>query len=354
MTAPGGRADLTGPVAAALARLPASLADTRARQGVMAVARALPRELTSGPLGLELRLAGETAVDLFAAAVPGEPAWDRLVAALGDGNAGARWTDPGRARDLAAALERWRRGEGALPRVARYLLLEADAPSDPSGTVAVPSIFLAPRGHRDFPRPGQPPNLFHRSVDGTVMAAAELAGVWPDPATASALAEVVAAIPDDGDVFAVGAMVSRAAGASIRVAVRRLDVHGLHAVLGAARRPREADVLAGWVSAPGRRWKVAFEVGPGAEPRVGLELSPEHDWKEARLEGWPELLDDLVARGVAEPERAAAVPGLVDREGDPLWGLSHVKVSAIGSAVAPAAKLYVGLRHGAGRGDGAA
>lgn len=343
MSTPEAGADLCGILAAALGRLPVPLADARARESLLTVARALPRELVGGPLGLEIRLAGPTAVDLFAAAVPGEPAFDALIATLAGPDRGSRWADPERARDLAAVLDRWRRQEGALPRVARYLLVEADAPDDPGGAVAVPSIFLAPRGARDFPRPGQPPNAFHRSVDATVIATAELSGAWPDPATAHALARVVEAIPAEGDIFAVGAMVSRAGGNAIRVAVRRLGVDGLDAVLRAADRPRQAELLAELArTAPAPKQAVSFEVGPGAEQKVGLELSPLHDWKSARVTGWPELLDDLVARGLADPDLAAVVPRLVDPDGRPLWGLAHVKVSAGESRLIPA-KLYVGL-----------
>jgi len=345
VTVPGADSDLSGPVERALARIPLPLADERARQSLETVARALPSLLATGPLGLEIRLAGRTAIDIFAAATPGTPVFDALLAALADPAGASTWGAPERARDLAAVLGRWPRNEGAIPSVARYLLVEADAPEDPDGPVAVPSIFLAPRGHRDFPRPGQPPNAFHRAVEATVMATAELSGVWPDPATARALEAVVAAIPPEGDIFAVGAMVSRAAGSSIRVAVRRLDVDGIHAVLRAAGRPQEAETLAECArTAPAARQAIAFEVGPGAERRVGLELSPSHYWDQALLSGWRELLDHLVALGVAEADRAALVPGLVDRDGRPRWGLAHVKVSAVGSGLLPVSKLYVGLK----------
>ena len=344
MTAPGEDSDLSGPVERALARLPVALADERARRSLQAVARALPSSLTTGPLGLEIRLAGATAVALFAAAIPGTPAFEALVRALAQPAAASTWAAPDRARDLAAVLDRWPRKEGAIHRVARYLLVEADAPEDPDDAVAVPSIFLAPRAHRDYPRPGQPPNAFHRMVEATVTATAELSGAWPDPAAARALEAVVAAIPPEGDIFAVGAMVSRAAGSSIRVAVRRLGVDGIHAVLRAAGLPREADTLAECArAAPAAKQAVAFEVGPGAERRAGLELSPPHYWEQALLSGWPELLDHLVALGVADADRAAAVPGLVDPRGSPRWGLAHVKVSAVGSGLLPVSKLYVGL-----------
>lgn len=326
----------------ALARLPGVLADDDARERALAVADLLPAEFTSGPIGLELRLAGPTVVDLFAAAAPTDVTFAALVSGLRRGG----WADDVRAADLAEVLDRWRRREGTLPAVARYLLVEADAPSQVGAPVAVPSIFLAPRGARDLWRPGQPRNAFQRYPDTTVMAAAELSGVWPDPLTAQALATVDDLLPDEADIFAVGAMISRDAGASLRVAVRRFTPDLVHRLLSALERPRQADILAEWTAtAPAARQVLAFEVGPGAEARVGLELSPAHDWKQARLDGWSDLLDFIVDRGVADPIRTAGIPDLVDPDGDPLCGLAHVKVAADARGALPVAKLYVGLLH---------
>lgn len=336
--------DLSAVLDAAMTRLPVSLADNRARLSLWAVARRLPRILVSGPLGLEIRLSGPPGVDCFAAAIPGTAAFAALIAALRHSAPQAPWENPAQARALAAVLERWQRGEGPIPRVSRYLLLEMDAPADPAGPVAVPSLFLAPREARDFPRPGQPPNAFHRYIDATSMATAELSGVWPDPATARALADVVQAIPEGGDIFAVGAMLSRGAGAAMRVAVRRLDGAGIRAVLQAAGRSGQAEALldcAGALAAARR--DLHFEIGPGAETRVGLELSPAQDWKQASAQGWPELLQGLIRRGLVTADRVAAVLGLIDPGGEPLWGLAHVKVAADASGLLPVAKLYVGL-----------
>lgn len=333
----------------ALDRLPAPLADDAAREGLMAIADALPAALTAGPLGLELRMRGPATVDFFAACGPGDPSWTAFRDHLRHPTGRAGWADQQRSDDLADVLDRWQSGRSELPRVARYLLIECDAPSAPGGPLAPPSIFLAPRGARDNWRPGEPtppPNAFHRHPDTTVVAAAELAGVWPDPVTAAELRAVVDSLPDDGDVFAVGAMIGRDAGASLRIAIRRLTARQIHAVLTVAGRGRQADVLAEWVDqAPADQLDIAFEVGPGAESRVGLEMSPWHDWKSARLEGWPELLNFVVDRGVASADRAKAVPGLVDADGDPLWGLAHVKVAADTSGLLPVSKLYVGLLH---------
>lgn len=342
--------DLREPIEAALARLPGPLADETARERLRAVAGRLPRALVTGPLGLEIRLAGPTAVDLFAAAVPGQESFAALVACLRrDG-----WADDGRATDLALVLDCWQHREGPLPQVARYLLVEADAPSTAQRAVSVPSIFLAPRGANDRDEHGRPPNAFQRHVEATTIAAAELSGSWPDPATAAALANAVDALPPEGEIFAVGAMLSRSAGSSMRVAVRRLDPDQLHALLVAVGRPRQAEALAAHArQTVADRVVVAFEVGPGAEQRVGLELSPDHDWKRARTDGWPALMDEVAALGVAEPVRAEAGLGLVDSAGATRWGLAHVKIAADDSGLLPVSKLYVGLLHPEARTDAA-
>ena len=357
--AAAGDQSLTTAMAAILDRIPETLVDTSARRSVLRVAAALPSSLTQGPLGLELRLAGPTRVDVFAAATPRTTSFQGLLACLsprssGDQPQGSAWADPQRADDLATVLRQWQAGTGAINAVARYLLVEADAPPDPESQLAVPSIFLAPRAPRDIFRPGQPPNAFHRHVEATVLAAAELSGVWPDPATAEQLAAVVQVLadsstdggPGDGDIFAVGAMVSRAAGASLRIALRRLTVDQMQQILHVLQRPRQADILAAWVSTTvAQRWVLACDVGPGAESRVGVELATAHDWQRADPTGWPELCAEVVAHGVALPERTAAGVSLIDRHSNPLWGLAHIKVAADEHGVLPVGKLYVGLRH---------
>lgn len=339
-------ADLTAEIAAALDRLPGCLADDRARQSLLAVARMLPQAFGNGPMGLEIRLAGPTAVDFFAAATPGSAEFAALIAALQSPGNGSGWADPLKAAELATPLQRWLRKEGTIPAVARYLLVEVDAPSDPDAPLALPSIFLAPRGNRDIFRPGQPPNVFHRCVEATTMATAELSGVWPHPDTAGELAKIVAVLPEDGDIFAVGAMTGRPAGSSMRIAIRRLGAAGIHAVLHAAGRPQQAELLADLArTTPVAKQHLAFEIGPGAEPRVGLELSPEHDWKQAQTDGWPELLDNLVSRGVVDADRAAVVTGLVHSGEDSIQGLAHIKVAADAAGLLPVAKLYLGLLY---------
>lgn len=338
--------DLTAALRLIVQRLPEPLADSGARARLLQVGGQLPAELTQGPLGLEIRLAGPTVVDLFAAAVPAGAPFTALIEFLThDG-----WASPQRAADLAEVLGRWQRRSGALPTVARYLLVEADAPG-PGGAVPVPSIFLAPRNPHDVWRAGMKPNAFQARPDLTTMAAAELSGVWPDPATAQALARLCDALPETADVFAVGAMIGRDAGASMRVAVRRLTPEQTHDVLALVGRPRQGDVLAEYAASwAAQRQAIAFEIGPGAERRVGLELSPDLDWKQSRLEGWPELLAQVVAAGLADPERAAVVPGLVDADSDPSWGLAHVKIGADDDGLLAGSKLYVGVAHRQGPG----
>ena len=124
-------------------------------------------------------------------------------------------------------------------------------------------------------------------------------------------------------------------------------------VLVAAHRHRQAEVIAERARRScAERAVIAFEVGPGAEARVGLELSPREDWKLASLRAWPELLAELVAAGEADPARADVVTGLVHPGGPTTWGLAHVKVAADERGMLPGSKLYVGLLHDAAR-DGA-
>lgn len=344
---PSAAGTLSPVLSRAAARLPDSLADPVARAGLARIGAVLPGELAGGPLGLELRLAGSREVDLFAAATPGGPEFPALIGALITPPDPAGWAEPQRANELGVTLQRWARREGALPRVARYLLLEVDAPG--VGRPAVPSIFLAPRANRDRYQPGQPPNAFHRFIELTAMAAAELSATWPDPATADMLGEVVAALPPDGDVFAVGAMIPRTSGAALRVAIRRLTPDQMHSVLLAAGFPGQADLIATVAEqSPAIDRAIAFDVGEGAEDRVGLELSPTTDWQRASTAGWLGLLDYVVGLGAADPERAADVTSLVDPISDPLWGLAHIKVAVGKDGLLPVAKLYVGLMGRAG------
>lgn len=343
---PAGTGTLAPSVAAALDRLPACLADDDSRIRATAAAELLPADLTRGPLGLEIRLAGPPQVDLFGAVARTDPAFEALVTALEEPLGPHVWSRPEAASHLAATLRRWGAGEGALPAVTRYVLIECDAPAAVGGAVPPPSVFLSPRGSRDQVRPDQPPNVFHRNTVATTIATAELSGTWPDPATGAALQTVVDTLDEPGEVFAVGAMVSRDAGASMRVAVRRVTPEGTRRLLHSIGREPQGDILADLAAAvPAPRQAVAFEVGPGAEQRVGLELSPPQDWKRCDPTGWPALLDDLVARGVADAARAEHVVGLIDDDGDPLWGLAHVKVAADDQGLLPVAKLYVGLLH---------
>lgn len=333
-------------LAAAGRRLPDELADDTARSGLARIGALLPSALADGPLGLELRLAGPKQVDVFAAAVPGNPEFAALQAALQDRRGDAGWSDPLRAAELADTLARWGRREGALPQVARYLLLEVDGPPDASRGVAVPSIFLAPRANRDRFVAGQGPNAFQRSPELTTVAAAELAGVWPDPATAQAFAKVVRALPSDADVFAVGSMIPRPSGASLRLAIRRLTPAEIRSVLLEAGYPGQAEVLSGIATGcPAPSHAIAFDVGPTAAARVGLELSPTTDWQLAQTSGWAELVQFVVGLGVAHPERAERVVDLIDPTSDPLWGLAHIKVAADADGLLPVAKLYLGLKH---------
>ena len=329
-------------VAALLERLPGVFADADARQRLLAVAHRLPDSLYAGPMGLELRLAGPKTVDLFAAAIPGEPRYEAIIGAL----RAPGWANDRRARGLADALAAWQNGVGSLPAVARYLWLEADAGEELDAPVAVPSIFIAPRRWRDSSREGMLANAFRTRPETTTRAAAELGGLWPDPAVAEELKRVSDVLPDEADIFMVGVMISRGSDASLRLVARYLTPDQIGALLRAIGRPVQADAIADYCAHTcAKRQALAFEIGPGAEQRVGLELSPPSDWEQANPLGWPELLEETVRNGMADIDRAAVAMGLIDPVGDPLWGLAHVKVAAGEAGLIPGSKLYAGLLH---------
>ena len=268
-------------------------------------------------MGLELRLAGPKTVDLFAAATPGGPRYEAIIEALCEPG----WADDRRAGELAQALAAWQSGVGSLPAVARYLWLEADAGEDLDAPVALPSIFVAPRRSRDPSREVRLANAFRARPETTTRAAAELGGLWPDPAIAAELKRVSDALPDEADIFMVGVMISRGSDASIRLVVRHVTPDQIHELLRTIGRPVQAEVIADYCAQTcGQRQAVAFEIGPGAEQRVGLELSPPSDWEQANTLGWPELFAETVRNGMADADRAAVAMGLIDPVGDPLWG----------------------------------
>ena len=256
------------------------------------------------------------------------------------------WADDQRALGLAQALAAWQNGVGSLSAVARYMWLEADAGVELDAPVAVPSIFVAPSRWRDSSREGMLANAFRTRPETTTRAAAELRGLWPDPAVAEELKRVSDVLPDEADIFMVGVMISRGSDASLRLVVRYVTPDQIHELLRTIGRPVQADAMAGYCAHTcAKRQALAFEIGPGAEQRVGLELSPPSDWEQANTLGWPELLEETVRHGMADIDRAAVAMGLIDPVGDPLWGLAHVKVSASEAGMIPGAKLYVGLLH---------
>ena len=343
MSATRGRPTSLAPrVAALLERLPAVLAGEYARKRLLEVAQRLPDSLSVGPMGLELRLVGPTTVDLFAAATPGSPGFEAIIGALRTSG----WADDRCALDLAQALTAWRSGEGWLPAVARYLWLEADSGEEFNAPVAVPSIFVAPRRVRGSSRGGMLWSAFRTRPETTTRAAAELIGFWPDPEISQQLARVSGVLPDEADLFMVGVMIGRGSYASLRLVVRHVTPDQISELLRVIGRPVQAEAIADYCAQTcAKRQAIAFEIGPGAEQRVGLELSPPSGWEQASDLGWPELLAETVENGFAETDRAAVALGLIEPAGDPLWGLAHVKVAATESGMIPDSKLYVGLLH---------
>ena len=337
---------LEGLLSTILDRLPESLTDTSSVEGLRAVLQMLPDTMRVGPVGLELRLAGSPTIDVFASALPGHVNFEDFIRCLREPLDQRGWHDQGRANDLAQALERWAAGEGTCTSVARYLLVEADAPASEHDPVAVPAIFLSPRGFREVRIPGQPLNAFHQRPDLTTMAVAELHGVWPDPDTLVHLERVLKALDGEGELFAVGSMINRDTGSSMRIALKRVPPRNIARVLAAVGLESQGEILQEIAMASSaERQAIAFDIGEGAEDRAGLELSPERNWRDASFEGWPRIIEELSDRGVLDLERGRALEHLIDGRGEPLWGLAHIKVGANASGLIPVAKAYVGIHH---------
>jgi hypothetical protein len=326
-------ASLAAPLGRLLSDVPAALLDAEGAARLAAGAWPLPAGLAGGPVGLELRLAGPAHADLFVAAAPAAATGEALLAwAAGDGRPVLR--------PLAQALAEWRAGAGWLAAHATFVLLELDAATDP---LAPPSVYLAPRGAADAGPVEASRNAFHADPEGLVGVLAALAGVAPDPMAGAELARLLGALPPYAEIFAAGAMLSRASAAAPRIAVRRLWPSGLERILGALDRAWAAELLAPLarqLEPLGCRFILALDLGADAADLVGLEVHAGRYWTEGRADGWAPVLEALVARGLAEPERAAAALTL-PRPGPPVLGLSHVKVLADPKGLRPA-KLYLG------------
>jgi hypothetical protein len=325
---------LAGTLATLHRELPRALLDDDGRRRVLEVARTLPLALARRSVGLELRLAGPAHADLIVGARP----------RAADGLALLEWSRAAGLPRLAFALEQWRSGFGWLAWNARYLLLEFDAATD---VHALPCIHLAPQGAADDGPVAASENAFGADPEGLVRALAALSGTAPDPTAVASLERLLAALPPFAEMFIAGAMLSRSSVRSPRVAVRRLRPCGVAAVLGALGKPEAAErlvPLAEELTGAGARLMLDLDLGVSAPALAGLEVHAGRYWTEGSPEGWAPVLDVLVERGLAEPERATAAIGLPGSRwpGGPVFGISHAKVGADASGARPA-KLYLGI-----------
>jgi hypothetical protein len=325
---------LADAIAAIRDEIPRSLLDGPGELPLLEVARTLPAVLARRPIGLELRLAGGGHADLFVAARPRAP----------DGRAVLAWARCAGAAQLAQALEEWRSGFGWLAWNASYLLLEFDAATD---VRALPCVYLAPVGAANDSPVEVTDNAFHADPAGLVRALAALSESPPDPRASEELECLLGVLPPFAEIFAAGAMLSRASARAPRIAVRRLRPEGIDALLAALGRHDAAEELvpvAAELGSLGARLVLDLDLGSSAPALAGLEAHAGRYWTEGSSEGWAPVLEALVARGLAEREPAEAAIGLPGPRGPdgPVFGISHVKVSADGAGLRPA-KLYLGV-----------
>jgi hypothetical protein len=321
-------------VFAAICReIPQPLLDRVGALRVMEIAETLPPEVARGPVGLELRLAGDTHGDLYACGSPRTPAGTALLG----------WAERNGITRLAQALEGWRSGFGWLAWNARCMLLEFDAVTDAH---ALPCVYLTPAGAANDGPVEVSDNAFHIDPNGLVNALAALSGAPPDPTAASDLERLLSVLPPYAEIFAAGAMLSRGSVGSPRIVVRRLRPEGIDAILATLGRPEVAEELvpvAAELEPLDARLTLCIDLGSSAPALSGVEAHG-RSWTEGSAEGWAPVFDVLVARGVAvraRAEAAARLPGPMWPDG-PVVGISHVKVSADADGLRPA-KLYVGI-----------
>ncbi|MBD0348888.1 MAG: hypothetical protein ICV59_07030 [Thermoleophilia bacterium] len=325
---------LAAAVAAIRLQIPLSLLDGAGELPLLEVAGTLPPVLARRPVGLELRLAGPARADLFVGVTPRAP----------DGRAVLGWARRANAPPLVRALEEWRSGVGWLAWNAKYLLLEFDAARDAR---ARPSIYLAPKCAANDAPVEVSVNTFHTDPEGLVRTLAALSDTPVDATAVAELERMLVALPSFAEIFAAGAMLSRASVRSPRIAVRRLRPEGIATLLTVLGRRRAAAALvplARELRDLGARFILDLDVGAAASRCVGLEVHAGSYWTEGSADGWAPVLDVLVARGLAERDRATATATLPRprRPRRPALGISHVKVTADAARLLPA-KLYVGV-----------
>ena len=314
---------------------PSVLLDHPGGDRLLQVAESLPVDLARRRIGFELRLAGPAGADLFAMVWP----------SAADSRAMLAWARRVGADQLAAAIDGWRSGFGWLAWNAEFLLLEFDAATEVRD---LPCVWVLPRRASNEGRGADArANAFHADPNGLVAVLAALAGTQADETAAADLHGLLDALPPFAEIFAAGAMLSRDSALSPRVVVRRLRPEGLAELLDALDRQAAAKALEPLVrelDGLGTHFALNLDLG-GKAPRVaGLEVHTGRPWTEGSPEGWPAVLEVLVAYGRADPERAeaAAVLPRGRRPGRPALGISHVKVVADGDDLLPA-KVYLGV-----------
>jgi hypothetical protein len=335
---------LGGKLRALAAGVPGVLVSPAAMRDMEAACAGLPAAVTRW-LILEVPLDREGArADLSFAVVPGEDLGREVLAGE---DVGAAALSPQLAalpawQRVRAFCQRWAEPGSFLWEEVRSLWCELDTAGDPSARE--PSVFVGGAWTR---RPGGRPvgvGLFRQALT-------ELLGAEAWGAMRPCLVRTLEALPPGDYTVQAGAMLARGE------RPMRLCLMGLPAgeVLpwlgrigweGSEACARQAlGVLGGGVPS----FVVQLDVGAALGPYLGLEVYAEDQGLR-----WPDVLEDLTARGLSRPERAEAC--LAMRWAAPLSlddglhpfshvarTLSHVKLACPPGAERPATKAYLSL-----------
>lgn len=277
---------------------------------------AAPLPACASSVGYECRLIGEQTADLgLSVSLAGSGA-SVLAGLVGDGEPGARVAAIPQWQRLRRFALRWTAAASPLATRVPFIFLELDTGGPPTDA-PVPSVFLGLDwllSELELPRSAQAPLLVE-----VLEAASSLRGAPLDPAATEAAHHCFAALPVGGVLLHAGIMLSRP-GEYLRLSAavpraqltRYLAAIGRHDGIDAIAEAVERFATWGGFEHPASLVQLDFDPA-SADTRVGLTLRPS-DYRT-----WPQLLHRLVAEGLCEPDRAAALlrwSGISSKEAD--------------------------------------
>lgn len=305
--------------------MPAELISPKSLSEMAAIARMLPNSVTSF-FGFECRL-GEAAprADFLLSATP-DPGGSILAGTSSLGGLPDRLYQHPIWSHLRAFSARWTTPGSSLHDRVENVWLEFDV-EGPAPPVPVPSVFFGPRGGiRRHPRDtsiAPPEEAPYAWV--TREGLAPLLGHAVPAHVEAGLFACLDALPAGAQVFQVGVMLARPAGA-VRLCIANIPLDQIDAYLQRIRWPGSAGHLRSQLAFLGPFadfFALDIDVEGAVRPKIGLECYMAGFKQPAQEPRWQALLDALVERGLCVPAKRDALltwPGYERDESSPdLW-----------------------------------